>query len=141
MNWVPAWPGARFCLLVHHTDAEREWAYDRTSSIARLDKALDEAKAKGWTVVSMKDNWETIFPLEPLLPDARGARGRRSASQNAGVEQVEPDIGIARAQGAVRPLALQLAERVLSFRDRYALPFHFGHEEPLAIVRVRRDQV
>ena len=50
--------------LVHHTDAEREWAYDRKSSIGRLDKALDEAKAKGWTVVDMKDDWKTIFPTE-----------------------------------------------------------------------------
>jgi haloacid dehalogenase-like hydrolase len=56
--------GARFALIVHHTDAEREWAYDRTSSIGRLDKALDEAHAKGWTVVDMKtshwginENW------------------------------------------------------------------------------------
>ena len=48
--------------LVHHTDAEREWAYDRTSSIGRLDKALDEAQAKGWTVVDMQQNWQTIFP-------------------------------------------------------------------------------
>jgi hypothetical protein len=46
--------GTRFCLYVHHTDADREWAYDRTSSIDRLDKGLDEANAKGWTVVNMK---------------------------------------------------------------------------------------
>jgi hypothetical protein len=55
--------GPRFMGLVHHTDAEREWAYDRTSPIGTLDKALDEANAKGWTVVSMKDDWNTIFPL------------------------------------------------------------------------------
>jgi hypothetical protein len=48
--------------LVHHTDAEREWAYDRQSHVGRLDKALDEAQAEDWTVVSMKDDWETIFP-------------------------------------------------------------------------------
>jgi hypothetical protein len=48
--------------LVHHTDAEREWAYDRQSHVRRLDKALDEAQAEGWTVVSMKDDWKTIFP-------------------------------------------------------------------------------
>jgi hypothetical protein len=46
--------GARFALLVHHTDAEREWAYDRNSPSGRLDKALDEAQAKGWTVVDKK---------------------------------------------------------------------------------------
>jgi len=48
---------------VHHTDAEREWAYDRTSSVGRLDKALDEAQTRGWTVVSMKDDWKRIFPF------------------------------------------------------------------------------
>ena len=48
--------------LVHHDDAEREWAHDRKSDVGRLDKAWDEATAKGWTVVSMKDDWKTIFP-------------------------------------------------------------------------------
>jgi hypothetical protein len=64
LQWTAAGSGARFGLIVHHTDAEREWAYDRTSSIGRLDKALDEALVKGWTVVSMKDDWKTIFPPE-----------------------------------------------------------------------------
>jgi hypothetical protein len=62
LQWTAAGSGARFMGLVHHTDAEREWAYDRTSHIGQLDKALDEALAKGWTVVSMKDDWKTIFP-------------------------------------------------------------------------------
>ncbi|MES2476965.1 MAG: HAD family hydrolase [Verrucomicrobiota bacterium] len=62
LQWTAAGKGPRFCLLVHHTDADREWAYDRVSHIGKLDKALDEAKAKGWTVVSMKDDWKTIFP-------------------------------------------------------------------------------
>jgi phosphoglycolate phosphatase-like HAD superfamily hydrolase len=62
LQWTAAGPGARFCLYVHHTDAEREWAYDRKSPIGTLDKGLDEAAAKGWTVVSMKDDWKTIFP-------------------------------------------------------------------------------
>ena len=62
LQWTAAGNGARFCLYVHHTDAKREWAYDRTSSIGKLDKGLDEAAAKGWTVVSMKDDWKTIFP-------------------------------------------------------------------------------
>jgi phosphoglycolate phosphatase-like HAD superfamily hydrolase len=62
LQWTAAGSGARFMGLVHHTDAEREYAYDRTSSFGRLDKALDEAKARGWTVVSMKDEWKTIFP-------------------------------------------------------------------------------
>ncbi len=62
LQWTTAGAGARFGLYVHHTDATREWAYDRQSPIGRLDKGLDEAKAKGWTVVSMKDDWKTIFP-------------------------------------------------------------------------------
>ena len=62
LQWTAAGPGPRFCLYVHHTDAQREWAYDRQSHIGRLDKGLDEAKARGWTVVSMKDDWRAIFP-------------------------------------------------------------------------------
>jgi len=62
LQWTAAGPGARLVLLVHHTDAEREWAYDRESHIGKLDKAWDEASAKGWTIVSMKDDWTSIFP-------------------------------------------------------------------------------
>jgi phosphoserine phosphatase len=62
LQWTAAGSGARFMGLVHHTDAEREYAYDRTSEFGRLDQALDEARAKGWTVVNMKDEWKTIFP-------------------------------------------------------------------------------
>jgi phosphoserine phosphatase len=64
LQWTTAGKGARLALIVHHTDAEREWAYDRTSSIGRLDKALDEAQAKGWTVVDMKNDWKVIHPVE-----------------------------------------------------------------------------
>jgi hypothetical protein len=64
LQWTAAGPGPRFCLYVHHTDAEREWAYDRPSAIGQLDKGLDEAKAKGWTVVSMKDDWKKVYPNE-----------------------------------------------------------------------------
>jgi phosphoserine phosphatase len=64
LQWTAAGSGASFCLYVHHTDAEREWAYDRKSSIGRLDKGLDEAKAKGWTVVDMKNDWKMIYPFE-----------------------------------------------------------------------------
>jgi len=64
LQWAAAGEGPRFCVLVHHTDSEREWAYDRISSIGRLDKALDEAKAKGWTVVDMKNDWKVIHPFE-----------------------------------------------------------------------------
>ena len=64
LQWTAAGGGARFMGLVHHTDAVREWAYDRQSSIGKLDKALDEAEAKGWTVVDMKRDWKVIFPFE-----------------------------------------------------------------------------
>jgi hypothetical protein len=64
LQWTTAGSGPRFALIVHHTDAEREWAYDRKSHIGTLDKAWDEAVAKGWTVVSMKDDWKTIFAFE-----------------------------------------------------------------------------
>ena len=46
---------------MHHTDAEREWTYDRQSANGHFDKALDEARAKGWTVVSMKDDWKVVY--------------------------------------------------------------------------------
>jgi len=62
LEWTTAGPGPHFALLVHHTDAAREYAYDRQSSMGRLDKALDEAHAKGWIVVDMKNDWKTIFP-------------------------------------------------------------------------------
>ena len=62
LQWTAAGSGASFMGIVHHTDAKREWAYDRKSHIGRLDKALDEAKAKGWTVVDMKNDWKQIFP-------------------------------------------------------------------------------
>ncbi len=64
LQWTAAGSGPSFCLYVHHTDAEREYAYDRKSHIGQLDKGLDEAAAKGWTVVSMKDDWKTIYPPE-----------------------------------------------------------------------------
>ena len=64
LQWTCSAPGARLCLYVHHTDAEREWAYDRKSSIGRLDKGLDEAVAKGWTIVDMKNDWNRIFSFD-----------------------------------------------------------------------------
>ena len=61
LEYTASGGGARFMGLVHHTDAEREWAYDRASHIGKLDKALDEAQARGWTVVDMKNDWKQIF--------------------------------------------------------------------------------
>jgi hypothetical protein len=62
LEWTAAGQGARFMGLVHHTDAEREWAYDPKSPIGTLDKAWDEAVAKGWTIVDMKTDWKVVYP-------------------------------------------------------------------------------
>jgi phosphoglycolate phosphatase-like HAD superfamily hydrolase len=64
LQWTTAGTGARFAMLIRHTDMTREWAYDRNSAFGRLDKALDEAHAKGWTVVDMKNDWRRVFPFE-----------------------------------------------------------------------------
>jgi phosphoglycolate phosphatase-like HAD superfamily hydrolase len=63
LEWARGGGGVHFALIVHHTDAEREWAYDRNSSVGRLDTALDAAQAEGWTVVDMKNDWNTVFPF------------------------------------------------------------------------------
>jgi hypothetical protein len=62
LEWTTAGPGPHLALLVHHTDAVREYAYDRQSKFGRLNTALDEARSKGWIVVDMKNDWKTIFP-------------------------------------------------------------------------------
>ena len=64
LQWTAAGAGARFAGIVHHTDDKREWAYDRTSHVGKLDKALDEAGKSGWTVVDMKTDWKSIYPFE-----------------------------------------------------------------------------
>lgn len=64
LQWTAAGPGKRFMGLVHHTDAKREWAYDRESKIGRLDKALDEANTRKWTVVDMTSEWRRIYPFD-----------------------------------------------------------------------------
>jgi len=62
LDWTTAGEGPRFGLIVHHTDAEREYAYDRDSKVGRLDKALTDAPEKGWVVVDMKNDWKEMFP-------------------------------------------------------------------------------
>jgi phosphoglycolate phosphatase-like HAD superfamily hydrolase len=68
LHWTTSGPRSgprpRIALIVHHTDAKREYAYDRHSAVGRLDKALDAAAKEGWIVVSMKDDWKRIFPPE-----------------------------------------------------------------------------
>jgi phosphoglycolate phosphatase-like HAD superfamily hydrolase len=63
LQWTTAGDGPRFGLIVHHTDAEREWAYDRESPVGRLDKALDLAPANGWTLVDMARDWQRVYPF------------------------------------------------------------------------------
>lgn len=64
MQYTDSGEGKRLMLYLHHTDADREWAYDRESHIGRLDKGLDEAEEKGWTVIDMKEDWKVIYPFE-----------------------------------------------------------------------------
>jgi phosphoglycolate phosphatase-like HAD superfamily hydrolase len=64
LQWTAAGPGARFMGIVHHTDAEREWAYDRKSHVGKLDKALDEGTKRGWAITDMKRDWKTVFPFQ-----------------------------------------------------------------------------
>lgn len=64
LQWTTLNTGPRFGMIVHHTDGSREWAYDRNSSVGKLDKALDEAPRRGWLVVDMKNDWKVIYPFE-----------------------------------------------------------------------------
>jgi phosphoglycolate phosphatase-like HAD superfamily hydrolase len=64
LQWTAAGKGSRYMFIVHHNDAEREWAYDRKSKIGHLDHALDEALKRGWTVVDMKKDWKVIYPFQ-----------------------------------------------------------------------------
>ncbi|MEI9478750.1 MAG: HAD family hydrolase [Deltaproteobacteria bacterium] len=64
LEWVTAGTGPRFGLIIHHDDAVREFAYDRASAAGKLDRGLDEAPKRGWTLVSMKDDWKRVFAFE-----------------------------------------------------------------------------
>lgn len=64
LEWTTAGPGPRLGVIIHHTDAEREWAYDRKSHVGQLSRALDEAPRRGWVVVDMKRDWALIYPFQ-----------------------------------------------------------------------------
>jgi hypothetical protein len=64
LEWVTSGSGPRFGLLVHHTDAVREFAYDRGSVAGRLERGLDEAKTRGWTLVDMTKDWARVFSFD-----------------------------------------------------------------------------
>lgn len=65
LEWTTAGDGLRFGMLVHHDDAEREFAYDRESHVGKLDRGLDEGPGRGWSIVSMKNDWGKVYPEEP----------------------------------------------------------------------------
>jgi len=62
LEWTTAGSGPRLGLIIHHDDAAREWAYDRESTVGRLGRGLDEGPRRGWVIVSMRDDWSTVFP-------------------------------------------------------------------------------
>jgi len=64
LEWVTSGPGARFGLIIHHDDADREYAYDRDAGLARLSRGLDEGPNRGWTIVSVKNDWKRVFPFD-----------------------------------------------------------------------------
>ena len=64
LQYTASNPQGAFMLYLHHTDRDREWAYDRESHIGRLDKGLDEAKKNGWSVIDMKNDWKVVYPFE-----------------------------------------------------------------------------
>ncbi|MEO1614667.1 MAG: HAD family hydrolase [Planctomycetota bacterium] len=63
LQWTTAGEGPRFGMIVHHTDEQREWAYDRTSPIGKLVRGLDEGRKLGWTIVDMKGDWKRVYPM------------------------------------------------------------------------------
>ena len=63
LEWTTSAKGPRLGVIVHHTDAEREWAYDRDSHIGQLVRGLDEGPQRGWVIVDMKNDWNVIYPM------------------------------------------------------------------------------
>jgi phosphoglycolate phosphatase-like HAD superfamily hydrolase len=77
LSWTTSGKGPRFGLLLHHTDAEREWAYDRESHVGKLHRGLDRAPALGWTVVDMARDWERVFAFDAERTDSKAAGAAR----------------------------------------------------------------
>ncbi|MCI0675600.1 MAG: haloacid dehalogenase-like hydrolase, partial [Phycisphaerales bacterium] len=111
LQYTTAGDGPRFALIVHHTDAEREFAYDRQSHIGKLDKALDEAAAKGWTVVDMKNDWRTIFPAPSIsAASVERAQGAASGSVRSTSEAVESLVN-----NAALDLSLEFSDASINY--------------------------
>jgi len=73
LEWTTAGSGARLGAFIHHDDAEREWSYDRKSSVGKLARGLDEVSNRGWMLVSMKKDWKRIYPVEMTKPSQEAA--------------------------------------------------------------------
>ena len=87
LQWTAAGESPRFCLYVHHTDAEREWAYDRESHIGKLDKGLDEAHRSGWTILDMKRDWSVVYPGDMQSTDSPGSFGTSGLEENVDLKR------------------------------------------------------
>jgi phosphoserine phosphatase len=126
LQYTGAGGGVRFCLYVHHDDAAREYAYDRTDQLARLDKGLDEAAARGWAVVSMKDDWKAVYPAQSeitaidilLKPDATMLE--HAAANNQRLLRVYPNGFALDAAHAPHITMLQCFVRTADLGNVYA---------------------
>jgi phosphoserine phosphatase len=126
LQYTGAGSGARFCLYVRHDDEAREYAYDRTDHLAKLDKGLDEAAAKGWTIVSMKRDWKTVFPAQSeitavdilLEPDATMLK--HAAASNARLLSVYPKGFALDAEHTPHITLLQCFVRTADLHQLYA---------------------
>ena len=86
IEYTMAGEGRRMGLFVHHTDADREYAYDRKSQVGTLDKALDQADANGWFIVDMKKDWKEVFPGQVI------AEGFTNNNCNSAMLNADTDV-------------------------------------------------
>ena len=126
LQWTAAGRGARFCLYVHHDDAAREYAYDREDGLARLDKGLDEAAARGWTVVSMKNDWKTVHPAQSkitaidILLKPEATMLKYAAANNKRLLRVYPNGFALDAEHTPHITILQAFVRTADLQEFYA---------------------
>lgn len=106
LEWTTSGEGPRFGLIVHHDDAEREWAYDRESHIGRLDKGLDEGPKRGWVIVSMKEDWESVYAARQDFDETLEMQGItfrvQSVSTGGGSEVVLTPAGLTEVNEPIR---------------------------------------
>ena len=127
LQWTTAGRGTRLALIVHHTDAEREWAYDRKSSIGRLDKALDEAQARGWIVIRMQQDWQRLFPFEATCAGAEPHVEDRHVTRHQ--EEVVETGQAGASQGGCRSRSRPLPPR-RGHRRRVSGAYGRGRNQP-----------